>query len=606
MKERNLLMFGISDMQYKGIPKVQELLGDPEIYNTVDVGNFPTGIEEKAVLHAIVYALQKDEGTVTQWLTKHWDAIVPYTKSQAAYLLEKAAQYGNMRLMRQCLQGASHADINCALHAAIKGGHLEAVKLACIYGADPQALIDGDNALMLAAAFGKTDIMQVLLATNINLQALSDVESNPLIAAASRGQTEMITFLRQNGFDLQQALVDVTKKGDLGAAKALCQAGADPFQPCLKGVCAFNIAIETKQDAMALFFLNADSNVGKCEQITQQVSQFFELIEKATSGSEETISACLKKIPSLVKIRDQRGCTALHLALLLGHSKLIEILLESGAEINARLPHGGTYLHSAAAVGNCDLLKRLIKYGIDVHDAGDTHGNTALHVAAIKDESSIFPLLMNSGARIDVRNRFNLTPLHYAAHSEYNGKTTLQEMVTTLSMNLTTRQFLELPLDIYFSQAQDCLHLNPLILSSLGTAFIEKLGKISNTKLSEISDILKTMPGRDRAHVLSCMTLATVALYDLDVNDPDGVGERLVGLLKVVNLTNEDTQLFIEEISKVDGNGVKVKSFSQGSVVGRISVLGNMKQFDRLPPVTKVFLKTLGWLESKRFKELNK
>ena len=73
------------------------------------------------------------------------------------------------------------------------------------------------------------------------------------------------------------------------------------------------------------------------------------------------------------------GATALHVAIVAGHTKAATLLIQAGANVNirARDKHGGTPLHWAAAFGKVEQAALLIRAGADVN-ARDNNGGTPL------------------------------------------------------------------------------------------------------------------------------------------------------------------------------------------------------------------------------------
>jgi hypothetical protein len=61
--------------------------------------------------------------------------------------------------------------------------------------------------------------------------------------------------------------------------------------------------------------------------------------------------------------RNEREWTALHYATFAGHAELVDTLLDSGADINARSTNGSTVVMMAAREGHADLAKRLLDAG---------------------------------------------------------------------------------------------------------------------------------------------------------------------------------------------------------------------------------------------------
>ncbi|MBU1742758.1 MAG: ankyrin repeat domain-containing protein, partial [Proteobacteria bacterium] len=79
--------------------------------------------------------------------------------------------------------------------------------------------------------------------------------------------------------------------------------------------------------------------------------------------------------------------------------------------------HNMTILIFAARYGNLKIVRMLLDRGADPN-ARDELGNTALHAAARHSTLPVVKLLVARGARVDVRNRTDQTPAK-AAEDEY-------------------------------------------------------------------------------------------------------------------------------------------------------------------------------------------
>jgi len=114
-----------------------------------------------------------------------------------------------------------------------------------------------------------------------------------------------------------------------------------------------------------------------------------EIIRASKKGDVAAVRALLAEDPSLVTFRDAEQSTALHYAIWKGHRELVELLLESGADINAHNANdhwGTTPLHAAAHSNNVALVKLLAEKGADLH-ALDLSGKTALDHTAYHNAS---------------------------------------------------------------------------------------------------------------------------------------------------------------------------------------------------------------------------
>ncbi|KAK9700484.1 Ion transport protein [Popillia japonica] len=115
----------------------------------------------------------------------------------------------------------------------------------------------------------------------------------------------------------------------------------------------------------------------------------------------------------------ERDLTALHLAAEGGYVECIEVLLEKGADTNAKNHRGQTPLHLAARAQAFDCVELLLGKGADPTIA-DYDRRTALHAAVGKAARSydIIEALIRWGADVNAKDQYGYTPLHIAALNE--------------------------------------------------------------------------------------------------------------------------------------------------------------------------------------------
>jgi len=96
-----------------------------------------------------------------------------------------------------------------------------------------------------------------------------------------------------------------------------------------------------------------------------------------------------------------------------------KLLIEKGADVNAKFNYGMTAIfHAVSCKNGVELVKLLIENGADVNKR-DEDDSTPLHIVA-KNENGyeITTLLLNNGARINAKDKYGFTPLFYAAENE--------------------------------------------------------------------------------------------------------------------------------------------------------------------------------------------
>jgi ankyrin repeat protein len=218
----------------------------------------------------------------------------------------------------------------------------------------------GETALHLAARFDHPEVVEELLAHNADVNAQDDDNWTPLYGAIEEGRDKVIqSILDKAGSMVDFSLSDSSEQTPL-------------YLACFNGYyCAAKMILD--------------------------------------HGGISTID-----------IAEDTGSTPLQAASYKGSTEVVQLLLQNKARMDLQNEKGWTALHQACYWNRHDVVKQLLESDpatvsrvIDIQDSDDA---TALHLASTEAESSTVGLLLQKGARMDLRNSNGRTALHRSCY----------------------------------------------------------------------------------------------------------------------------------------------------------------------------------------------
>ncbi len=187
-------------------------------------------------------------------------------------------------------------------------------------------------------------------------------------------------------------------------------------------------------------------------------------------GEIERMKELLETGVSL-EIADNSGFTPLHIAIWKEQEEAAKLLIEQGANVNARIrgPLGWAPIEEAARFGLVDTISLLLKHGADINSRTRTDV-TPLHLAVDYKKWAAAELLVTRGANVNARDNSGVTPLHLFARGSRDERS--PKWVGSQTDNLLT-QLLEKGADISASDGQGATPLHfAVVRNNLRTAKI--------------------------------------------------------------------------------------------------------------------------------------
>lgn len=305
-----------------------------------------------------------------------------------------------------------------ALHIASCSGN---VKIACLLlqrGADIEACnADEMTALYWATSYGRRDIVQLLLEAGANINCRDFQGRTPAMLASENGDLEILELLREHKADFSAS--DRIGAGCIHFAAwssqvlvlpGLFALGQDLSLADNLGVSALHDALMARSTNMETFLIDHATINGTCDPYCGNV-----LNVACQYASLAVVHWILERMPEgkehpFVNFRSTENSTPLIAAVYRGQSRMVNALLNAGADIELSDGQFGSPLMTACALGRLEVAKLLVKRGAKLEYCEDGtlaamaiaahHKNVQDWLRRFQDGKPETSLCMRSGSRV--------------------------------------------------------------------------------------------------------------------------------------------------------------------------------------------------------------
>nr|XP_055076899.1 transient receptor potential cation channel, subfamily N, member 1 isoform X1 [Misgurnus anguillicaudatus] len=348
-----------------------------------------------------------------------------------------AVEAGNVGIVRELLSSQSEPQLRAVksengdtvLHISCRRKDVETAKVLVESGANPDSQNnEWQTPLHIAAFQGDENMLKFLYHCKANPNILDKMDRSPLHIAAEQGHTSVVEILTEK---FKSCVLARTKDGNTllhiasqcghpGTALAFLRKGVPLHMPNKSGAVCLHAAAKRGHTAVVKALLQKGARVDSTAKTGQTA------LHVAVENCKPQVVQMLLGFGAQVQLRGGKAQeTPLHIAARVKEGERVaEMLLKSGADVNAEQENGETAMHVAARHGSLQMIKALIQEGGDVTFTSKV-GENPLHVAVrhchahVAEE--ILNYLMNERSHqeallcVQQGNQDGETPLHLAA-----------------------------------------------------------------------------------------------------------------------------------------------------------------------------------------------
>ena len=251
------------------------------------------------------------------------------------------------------------------LWGAARIGDLDSIKRYLAEGADINELSEQTqlSPLAWAAMMGETEAVELLLQLGADVNVRQEDGGTPLHIAFFLGRAEIAELLMKAGADVNAK----NKRGEIPATGLMAPW---VFTRFLTNMFDFELEQEEFESGR-----NKIRAMLKDEQVSQPQKVAKDVWEAVFIGDLKFVQQAITEGVDVNAKNPVTGDPLLSTAALMGHTEVMTLLLQKGADINARKEDGNTALHAAAFLGRADAVELLLRHGADVNIRNKLRGS---------------------------------------------------------------------------------------------------------------------------------------------------------------------------------------------------------------------------------------
>ncbi|XP_055377272.1 transient receptor potential cation channel subfamily A member 1 isoform X2 [Condylostylus longicornis] len=368
------------------------------------------------------------------------EEMISFYDSEGNVPLHSAVHGGDIKAVELCLKSGAKIstqqhDLSTPVHLACAQGAIEIVKLMfsmqpqekklCLSCTDVQKM----TPLHCASMFDHPEIVEYLISEGADINALDKDHRTPLLLAASRSGWKTVNLLIKMGANIstkdsnnRNALHFVIINGG-----RLTEFAEQVTTTQSKGQLIQLLNEKDNAGCAPLHYASREGHIrslenlirlGACINLKNNNNE-SPLHFAARYGRYNTVRQLLdsEKGSFIINESDGEGLTPLHIASLMGHTRVVQLLLNRGALLH-RDHNGRNPLHLAAMSGYTQTMELLRSVHSHLLDQVDKDGNTALHLATMENKPNAISVLLSMGCKL-VYNFMDMSAIDYAIYYKY-------------------------------------------------------------------------------------------------------------------------------------------------------------------------------------------